>query len=151
MNTAKNKLIYTLGFLGLIPFIVSSLAELMQVTSLFGFQPLDLLITYGAIILTFLGGVLWGRALHRAESEPTNALLVLSNAFAILAWLTLLLDSSAWSLGLQMAGFATLLFFEQKLARSSAMTSYMGYYRIRLILTSAVIVCELLVFGNHIL
>lgn len=151
MNTAKNKLIYTLGFLGLIPFIVSSLAELMQVTSLFGFQPLDLLITYGAIILTFLGGVLWGRALHRAESEPNNALLVLSNAFAILAWLTLLLDSSAWSLGLQMAGFATLLFFEQKLARSSAMTSYMGYYRIRLILTSAVIVCELLVFGNHIL
>jgi len=151
MNTAKNKLIYTLGFLGLIPFIVSSLAELMQVESLFGIQPLKLLITYGAIILTFLGGVLWGRALHRAESEPANALLVLSNAFAILAWLTLLLDSSAWSLGLQMAGFATLLFFEQKLARSSAMTSYMGYYRIRLILTSAVIVCELLVFGNHIL
>ena len=151
MNTAKNKLIYTLGFLGLIPFIVSSLAELMQVESLFGIQPLKLLITYGAIILTFLGGVLWGRALHRAESEPTSALLVLSNAFAILAWLTLLLDSSAWSLGLQMAGFATLLFFEQKLARSSAMTSYMGYYRIRLILTSAVIVCELLVFGNHIL
>ena len=151
MNTAKNKLIYTLGFLGLIPFIVSSLAELMQVESLFGIQPLKLLITYGAIILTFLGGVLWGQALHRAESEPTSALLVLSNAFAILAWLTLLLDSSAWSLGLQMAGFATLLFFEQKLARSSAMTSYMGYYRIRLILTSAVIVCELLVLGNHIL
>ena len=151
MNTAKNKLIYTLGFLGLVPFIVSSLAELMQVGSIFGFRPLNLLITYGAIILTFLGGVLWGRALHRAESEPINALLVLSNAFAILAWLTLLLDSSAWSLGLQMAGFATLLFFEQKLARSSAMTSYMGYYRIRLILTSAVIVCELLVFGNHIL
>ena len=94
MNTAKNKLIYTLGFLGLIPFIVSSLAELMQVESLFGIQPLKLLITYGAIILTFLGGVLWGRALHRAESEPTNALLVLSNAFAILAWLTLLLDLS---------------------------------------------------------
>ncbi|ASG66781.1 DUF3429 domain-containing protein [Idiomarina piscisalsi] len=151
MNTAKNKLIYTLGFLGLIPFIVSSLAELMQVGSILGFRPLNLLITYGAIILTFLGGVLWGRALHRAASEPTNALLILSNVFALLAWLTLLLNSSAWSLGLQMAGFAILLFFEQKLARSSAMTSYMGYYRIRLILTSAVIVCELLVFGNHIL
>ncbi|MDV6316411.1 DUF3429 domain-containing protein [Idiomarina sp. HP20-50] len=151
MNSGKNGLIYTLGFLGLVPFLASSLAALMHTGTLWGILPLEFLITYGAIILTFLGGTLWGDALHRAESEKTKGSLILSNVFALLAWLTLLLHSPAWSLALQMIGFALLLFFEQKLARSSAMTSYMGYYRIRVLLTTAVVVCELLVFGNHIL
>ncbi|MCA1768336.1 MAG: DUF3429 domain-containing protein [Idiomarina sp.] len=151
MNKGKNWLIHTLGFLGLIPFLAASLTALMHTGTIWGILPLDFLITYGAIILSFLGGVLWGRALHRAESEKTIGLLILSNVFALLAWLTLLLQAPAWSLGLQMTGFALVLFFERKLARNSAMTSYMGYYRIRILLTAAVVVCQLLVFGNHIL
>lgn len=151
MNKGKNWLIYTLGFLGLIPFLASSLAALMHTGTWWGISPLEFLITYGAIILSFLGGTLWGRALHRAESEKTTGLLLLSNVFALAAWFTILINAPAWSLGMQMAGFALVLYFEQKLARSSAMTSYMGYYRIRVLLTTIVIVCQLLVFGNHIL
>ncbi|RUO69552.1 DUF3429 domain-containing protein [Idiomarina ramblicola] len=151
MNKGKNGLIYTLGFLGLVPFLASSLLALMHTGTFWGVLPLEFLITYGAIILSFLGGILWGRALHRAESEKTTGLLLLSNVFALMAWFTLLINAPAWSLGLQMFGFVLVLFFEQKLARSSAMTSYMGYYRIRVLLTAAVIVCQLLVFGNHIL
>ncbi|MCK7460370.1 DUF3429 domain-containing protein [Idiomarina aminovorans] len=151
MNTSKNWLIYILGFLGLVPFLASSLAALMHTGAFWGIQPLEFLITYGAIILSFLGGILWGRALHRAESEKTMGLLLFSNVFALLAWFTILIHAPAWSLGLQMAGFALVLYIEQKLARSSAMTSYMGYYRIRVLLTTAAIVCQLLVFGNHIL
>ncbi|MCP1338231.1 DUF3429 domain-containing protein [Idiomarina sp. M1R2S28] len=151
MNKGKNWLIYTLGFLGLIPFLASSLAALMHTGTWWGISPLEFLITYGAVILSFLGGTLWGRALHRAESEKTTGLLLLSNAFALAAWFTILINAAAWSLGMQMVGFALVLYFEQKLARSSAMTSYMGYYRIRVLLTTIVIVCQLLVFGNHIL
>lgn len=151
MNKTKNGLIYTLSFLGLIPFLAASLAELMQAGALWDVLPLDFLISYGAIILSFMGGVLWGRALHRAESESTTGLLLLSNVFAIFAWFTLLINAPAWSLGLQMIGFALVLLFEQRLARSSGMTAYMGYYRLRTVITTAVIVCELLVLGNHIL
>lgn len=151
MNSDKNKLIYVLALLGLVPFLVSSLAALMRTGPLWGILPLEFLITYGATVLASLGGVLWGRALHRAASEKTNGLLLLSNAFALLAWLTLLLDAPAWALALQMVGFVLLLVFEKKLARSSTMTSHMGYYRIRVLVTTAIIVCELMVFGNHIL
>ncbi|WP_404399474.1 DUF3429 domain-containing protein [Idiomarina seosinensis] len=150
MTTLKQKLIHILGAAGLLPFLGSALAELMDVTLPYKVQPVDLLMTYGAIILSFLSGVLWGRALHRADSEPTNGLLLLSNAFALLAWVTLLLDSVFWTLLIQMLGFALVLISERKLARGSTMTTQLGYYPMRLSLTVAVIVCQLLVFGNHL-
>lgn len=150
MTTLKQKLIHILGAAGILPFLGSALAELMNLSLPYQLQPVTLLVTYGAIILTFLAGVLWGRALHRADSEPTNGLLLLSNVFALLAWLTLLLNSVFWALLVQMVSFALLLTFERKLARGSTMTTQLGYYPMRLSLTVAVIVCQLLVFGNHL-
>ncbi|MGM0480523.1 MAG: DUF3429 domain-containing protein [Pseudomonadota bacterium] len=150
MTTLKQKLIHILGAAGILPFLGSALAELMNLSLPYQLQPVTLLVTYGAIILTFLAGVLWGRALHRADSEPTNGLLLLSNMFALLAWLTLLLNSVFWALLVQMVSFALLLMFERKLARGSTMTTQLGYYPMRLSLTVAVIVCQLLVFGNHL-
>ncbi|RUO77824.1 DUF3429 domain-containing protein [Idiomarina seosinensis] len=150
MGTAKTKIMQLLGFAGLIPFLVFSLAQLMGVKLPLPVAPMTLLLTYGAIILSFLAGILWGRAIHRADSEPTNSLLVLSNAFALLAWFSLLLDSVFWALLIQMVGFALVLTFERVLARGSLMTTQSGYYPMRLILTAGVIVCQLLVLGNHI-
>lgn len=150
MGTAKTKIMQLLGFAGLIPFLVFSLAQLMGVELPLPVDPMTLLLTYGAIILSFLAGILWGRAIHRADSEPTNTLLVLSNAFALLAWFSLLLDSVFWTLLIQMIGFALVLTFERALARGSLMTTQSGYYPMRLILTAGVIVCQLLVLGNHI-
>ncbi|MGM0524660.1 MAG: DUF3429 domain-containing protein [Pseudomonadota bacterium] len=150
MGTAKTKIMQLLGFAGLIPFLVFSLAQLMGVKLPLPVAPMTLLLTYGAIILSFLAGILWGRAIHRADSEATNSLLVLSNAFALLAWFSLLLDSVFWALLIQMAGFALVLTFERVLARGSLMTTQSGYYPMRLILTAGVIVCQLLVLGNHI-
>ena len=150
MESAKTKLMQFLGYLGLIPFLISALAELMSLTLPLPVSAMTLLLTYGAIILSFMSGTLWGRAIHRADSEPTNVLLLLSNAFALLAWSTLLLNSVFWSLLLQMVGFALVLAFERQLARGTLMTTQSGYYPMRLILTTGVIVCQLLVLGNHI-
>lgn len=150
MISAKTRLMNLLGYAGLLPFLLATLAELMSVTLPVSVQPLTLLITYGAIILSFLAGVLWGRGMHRADSEATNGLVILSNVFALLAWLTLLLNSPFWSLLLQMGGFAVLLAFERKLARGTIMTTQSGYYPMRIILTASVIVCQLLVLGNHL-
>ena len=43
------------------------------------------LVFYGAVILSFLSGILWGRALHRADTESTQGLIITSNVFALLA------------------------------------------------------------------
>lgn len=59
-----------LGLAGLIPFWALALALLLR--GAFGLQPeaLDLaLATYGAIIISFLGGIRWGLAVP-AESAP---------------------------------------------------------------------------------
>lgn len=150
MESAKTKLMQFLGYAGLVPFLIAALAELMAVQLPLAVSPMTILLTYGAIILSFMSGTLWGRAIHRADSEPTNVLLLLSNGFALLAWLTLLLNSVFWSLLLQMIGFALVLAFERKLARGTLMTTQSGYYPMRLILTTGVIVCQLLVLGSHI-
>ena len=150
MESAKTKLMQLLGYVGLIPFLVASLASLMELDLPIPVSPMTLLLTYGAIILSFMAGTLWGRAIHRADSEATNSLLLLSNAFALTAWLTLLLNSVFWSLLVQMIGFALLIAFERALARGTLMTTQSGYYPMRLILTTGVIVCQLLVLGNHI-
>lgn len=150
MISAKTRLMNILGYAGLLPFLAATLAALMNVTLPTEVQPITLLLTYGAIILSFLAGILWGRGLHRSDSESTNGLIILSNAFAVLAWVTLLLSSVFWSLLLQMIGFALLLAFERKLARGTTMTTQSGYYPMRMILTTGVIVCQLLVLGNHL-
>lgn len=150
MESAKTKLMQLLGYAGLVPFLVTALAELMGLSLSLPVSPMTLLVTYGAVVLSFLSGTLWGRSIHRADSEATNSLLLLSTAFAVMAWLTLLLSSVFWSLLLQMVGFALLLTFERVLARGTLMTTQSGYYPMRLILTTGAIVCQLLVMGNHI-
>ena len=151
MTSVKTKWIYLLGFGGLLPFLGLSLSSLMTIElSLIG-NPLPALVSYGAVILSFLSGILWGRALHRADTESTQGLIITSNVFALLAWLTLLLNTIFWSLLLQIVGFALVLFFERKLARGTTMTSQSRYYPMRLMLTVGVIVCQILVLGNHII
>lgn len=150
ISSSKTRLMHFLGGAGLIPFLAATLAELMALDWGITIPPILVLMTYGAIILSFLGGVLWGRALHRAASDATHGLLIMSNVFSLLAWATLLLNSIFWTLLLQMIGFAALLAVERSLARGSTMTTQSHYYPMRLILTTSVIVCQLLVLGNHL-
>ena len=109
-------------------------------------NPLPALVSYGAV--EFLPAY-YGRALHRADTESTCGLIITSNVFALLAWLTLLLNTIFWSL-LQIVGLLLVLFFERKLARGTTMTSQSRYYPMRLMPTG-VIVCQILVLGNHII
>ena len=73
---------YTLALLGLIPFVFCAFAV---ATGRFGgsawFVPLA---TYGAIILSFLGGARWGREMASDAARPVE--LILSNLPAVVAW-----------------------------------------------------------------
>ncbi|WP_182087140.1 DUF3429 domain-containing protein [Aureimonas sp. ME7] len=86
---------WILGLGGLIPFVVG--AYLIAIGS--EIIPLPdlpfVILSYGAIILSFLGGIRWGAALNepRRQSPTTLAISVLP---AIAAWVCVLLPSP-WS------------------------------------------------------
>lgn len=75
-----------LALAGLVPFLACAGLVLFEPRT--GAAWLTPLGVYGAIILSFLGGARWGRAM--AEPEPKALSLVLSNLPAVAAWLTFL-------------------------------------------------------------
>lgn len=88
-----------LGLAGLAPFWLLALA---LVTGLgFGYEPDALrfaLAAYGALILSFTGGIRWGIAVMMEEQENAGREYVISVIPALLAWGVLLLPAP-WQLG----------------------------------------------------
>ena len=106
--------INALGYAGLIPFLAAAAAVTMDMS----IGPLDageVFLTYSAIILSFLGGALWGKARELLESSLSISLLLLSNLFALSAWAVLLLGESWLIPGLliSMTGFSALYLVER--------------------------------------
>ena len=98
-----------LALAGLIPFVGCAALFLLQPrTGDLWAQPLA---AYGAIILSFLGGARWGRAL--ADPRPRIGPLLLSNLPAVAAWLTFLPGvPGALQLGVLMAGLVAMLVWD---------------------------------------
>jgi hypothetical protein len=84
-------LVILLSALGLIPFIVCGLAAL-GADAVLASHMLTALIGYGAVTLSFAGGVHWGLALQTREAPPSHERARLS--FAVLpllaGWIALL-------------------------------------------------------------
>jgi hypothetical protein len=137
-------LIYSLGYLGLIPFVATLLA-LIAGENWFFVDNSKLFSTYSAVILSFLGGVLWGRSIGLSNSA-TRYLFLFSNAMALLAWLSLLLveSFSSITLGLLIAGYAALLLIEYVGYRRFLSDVNQGYLTMRINLTSLVILAHLI-------
>lgn len=127
-----------LGAAGVLPFAVSGLAI---------FAPADLsefavrsLVAYGAVILSFLGGVTWGAVIARSRRNGADGVvgrLALSVVPSIIAWIALLmpLAASLWTLG---ASFLALLWLDRRSGRDGLLPDW--YARLRLPLTLAAIV-----------
>jgi hypothetical protein len=94
-----------LGYAGVLPFAALALAHLLGGTELRDFA-LRAFLAYGAVILSFLGGIRWGVATGRPDASPSAAFLVAVLpslwAFACLSWPDARL--AAWGLLLGFAG-----------------------------------------------
>ena len=78
-----------LGVAGLVPFVVCGLASVS--TSFIGAQAAaQLLIAYGAVVLSFLGGIHWGVSLTAVEDGRQR--LALGVLPGLLGWLTMALS-----------------------------------------------------------
>ncbi len=117
-----------LGIAGLIPFVVCGLGAL-SVDPSSAAQMMGALIGYGAVILSFLGGVHWGFALTGDTPEPPpgrgfitpqRARLVLGVVPSLIGWLALLLQLTllSWTaLAVLIAGFIATIVVEHQASR----------------------------------
>lgn len=121
-----------LGYAGLLPFAVALLAAVTDVFDL-PVSPQKIFVSYSAVILSFLCGSLWGRLLAAQLTLTVVILLLLTNVFALTAWVSLL--SVNWrlefSLGLLVLGYALVLATEYAVVGLLYNEVYRGYLRLR--------------------
>jgi hypothetical protein len=126
-----------LAGLGAIPFLAMALAAVISPA----FADAHLggetaFLGYGAVILSFMGGVRWGRALTLDQPARAAEQMILSVAPSLAAWLALLIDRP-WSLLLLAAGFALQAAWDFKSAGKGLLPAWFG--RLRLTISAIVI------------
>ncbi|MGC8468710.1 MAG: DUF3429 domain-containing protein [Acetobacteraceae bacterium] len=134
-----------LGLAGVLPFIACGLAALDAGAGLAG-AGFAALLGYGAVILSFLGGVHWGLVLqepppgHPAGTRYDGRRLLLGTLPALAGWAALLVARSVsgeLGLGLLIGGFLATLAAEARGRRLGLVPA--GYMWLRWILGTVVI------------
>jgi hypothetical protein len=145
-----------LGAAGLIPFAILGLASVGtsedgSVKGVVG------LIAYGAVILSFIGGVHWGFALGAEDDdEPARVRLSLAVVPSLIGWAAVLagvLELPLIGLAVLIAGYIGTVMIEHRAAKRQLMPS--GYMALRWVLTSVAVIILLIVLvlrliGGHL-
>lgn len=133
-------IINALGYAGLIPFLAAAWAALGDRT-LFQLSPALIFLTYSAIILSFLGGTLWGKARELADGFLSAGLLLLSNVLALAAWLMLLLGEAFIAIGLLIALIGYTILWAAEWLSATQVLGGVGESYLRFRFTLTTIVC----------
>lgn len=125
-----------LGYGGAFPFLCGAIAASQQVTVL-GLSPAHLLLSYGAVILSFLGGLHWGRVITspNINGRTDSTWLIWSVCPSLLGWVTLLLPVKIGAVVLSLCFLAT-LHIDQKLFREQIWPTWMRPLRLHLSLVA---------------
>lgn len=101
------RLAWFLAFAGAVPFILATAALYASDASSVRVPAITALVTYCAVILSFLGGIEWGLAIRdESGNEVTRAVaLGLSTVSSLAAWAVLWLPSPTWQVGSSLALF----------------------------------------------
>ncbi len=120
-------IVWLLGLSGLLPFVGLALllsGAFSDLDRLRGLLSPDAagnaLLTYAAIILSFMGGAQWGLSMRAPSREANSAQLgyVVSVMPALLAWFAILLSPPAAAMLIMAAGFCALLAFDLTTVRN---------------------------------
>jgi hypothetical protein len=144
---ASNKMprsVLWLGALGLLPFVAASL--LAVIAPSIKETAVAALIAYGAVILSFLGGALWGLIIGRADADRMGGLLILSVVPSLIGWVSLLLPP-VMALVLLALSSGCWFVVDTRMAKEKIAPPW--YPRLRMPLTVIVVCClALAVFFN---
>ncbi len=113
---------WALGIAGLLPFVASAVGLCLLPPAWTGLAALALL-TYAAVIVSFLGGIHWGLAMPLAQTRP--GLLVWGVLPSLLAWASLLLNS-VWGLLLMAASLLLCYIVDCQIYRSLGLGGWIG-------------------------
>jgi hypothetical protein len=128
-----------LGLAGLIPFYAALWANfstnpLMQMVG-----PISL-VSYGAVILSFLGGARWGMEIARAPDAPDARRLIASVLPSIAGWIAVVGNfSSVFAINVLTLGFIAQFAWDVKASRSGLAPAW--YRTLRAVLTAGVLIC----------
>ena len=86
--SGNEKIAKTLGYAGLIPFITFGIGSWVETPYLS--NTIYVLITYAAIILSFMGAIHWGMAMSKTDNKK-NKYFIISVIPALSAWFSLLI------------------------------------------------------------
>lgn len=82
---------YALGTAGLIPFVgLAAFSSILNTPSAEIAE--TLLLAYGAVILSFLGGSRWGAEIHRRPEAPSPGILCLAMLPSLTGWAAVIID-----------------------------------------------------------
>lgn len=123
----------TLGLAGLLPFIAGAFAVWLLGPGARGLAATALL-AYGAVIVSFLGGIHWGLAMRSAQAATLQ--LVWGVSPSLLAWLALVLQAR-WGLLLTAVSLAACYVVDQLLYRRSGLGAWLRL-RARLTLVASI-------------
>lgn len=141
MSAAENSrptVVAWLGYGGLLPFVGTALLCWLAPGQRVWW--LDMLLTYGAVILSFVGALHWGFAMvHPATAgRPMNGMYAWSVMPSLLGWAALLVAPAAGAT-LLIAGF--LVQYRQDLRLARVLTLPAWYMPLRLQLTVVACLC----------
>lgn len=133
-NTAMPMMACWLGAAGLLPFLALAILPHTHFENLISESALG---AYGAVILSFLGGILWGTSLKCVDSSSETSLLLIVGVIAsLVGWGALLLPQSVGLVTLAL-GFLALLAFDCIRYRAGRIPPW--YFKLRVSLTSLVV------------
>ena len=128
------RLICGLGVAGLVPFCLLGLFPNFAKIS---FEPLSGLVVYGALILSFLGGAVWGLSLHSVNTFPRKYLFpIIAVVPSLFGWVCVFLPTRYGVFAL-ICFFTMMLLIDYALYRAGQIESW--YIKFRLYLTISVI------------
>ena len=137
-----------LACLGTIPFVIGAIFTTLGYQQLFFVGDLALMVeSYGLIIVVFMSGVHWGHYLSDKNCHSIN-LLITSNVITLISWFAFLILSVELILIVYCLAFSILLYIDAKLLSIQVINK--PYYKLRLIITTIVILSLLIVAFNSI-
>ena len=108
INTIKS----TYGYIGFIPFALLSIIPWIT-GGLIGETAIIFQITYGAIILTFLGGISWGWRDDQPQQKKNLSIGILFSLIACLMLVLIYLNMILFALLISVISFQSFYYFEK--------------------------------------
>ena len=133
--SGNEKTAKSLGYAGLIPFIVFSIGSWFQLPLVS--DSTYILTAYAAIILSFMGAIHWGIAMSSTEDQ-NGKYFIASVIPGLSAWLALLLPQR-YAIILLMIGFIALIIYDWSVEKPQRLPGW--YIPMRNRLTLVVVMC----------